>query len=211
MTKRTIPDEEFYKKKHAERLFDEKDYEGSLKVFEGLYKSTRDEEYLIQISWMRFAGLGCAAEYKDVIEYLEGYEITKDLSYAIAGMNFRLKNYEKAFYWYEKSLEFNNKKALFRLGLIFEYGYLGGVDLKKSKHFYQKGARENMFSCRLKMIRLDRRGGFLRVSRYFLRIITLKIEVFFWIIQGKDIDNVIDLFSGEVIAKRKMKVFPRHP
>ena len=49
-------------------------------------------------------------------------------------------NYKEAVRWYEKSAELGDKAAMFNLGRIYRYGYLGKVDSKKAKIWYEKSA-----------------------------------------------------------------------
>lgn len=186
-------------------------YEESYSVFEELYRVTNDEEYLIQISWMKFSGLGTLAKYEKVVEELKGCKLTRDLTYAIAGMNYRLENYTEAFFWYEKSLSFGNKKSFFRIGLMYENGFVGEPNKLKAYEYYRKGASVNMFSCRLKIMNLSRKLGFLGGLVYYSKFFVFRLDMALWILMGRNVDHIVDVYTGEFIATRKMKVFPRHP
>ncbi|WP_444893080.1 tetratricopeptide repeat protein [Microbulbifer sp. TRSA001] len=53
------------------------------------------------------------------------------------------RDYEQAIYWLKEGIKYNDPRALYNLGLHYEYGYGTSINLSKAHHYYNLSLAQN--------------------------------------------------------------------
>ena len=199
---------------YANKLFDSGSYTEAFNAYENIWRETGNLDVIIQVCWMLYSGLGVDRNSRQAIDALTELSINDyRLSFAIAGMLYRLKRYGECYQWFLKAKSEGSLRSYVYLGVLFEFGYGVSTDIDKAIYYYKEGEKRGSLACRNRLLQVEFNQGkkFAKIAYVVIKRIFFRFYISLLMIRKISDERLYDVYPENKILTTSFLINRRHP